>query len=419
LCRIMILENIYNIYDWDERLMRDMFKDYYSPSQDQFEELWNNCIFVFDANALLNLYRYSYKTMEVLIDIIKKLSDRVWIPHQVALEYHANRTKVIYEQSDAYHQVRSVIGKASNELIKQLDDELKKYKKSHPFIELAQITGTIEGTINSINEELEKQERNHPNYIENDSIRDTLEKVFSNKIGSPFSEAELKELYVEGEHRYKQKRPPGYKDAPDKKDKRKYYRGLIIEDQYGDLIVWKQIIDEAVASQKSVVFVTDDVKEDWWQRDHGKITGPRIELLDEFTHLTGQRFHMYESYRFIEFAQNFLKEQVDEAAIHEAQKLKESAEQNYTFIPSHKRKGHRIHSFFRTKTNLDSVNTLTIAKNELLDLMGKYNKKWSSEELQKALRTSENFVKYIMNYLIDDGLVREEIDGDERFFTLN
>ncbi|MFE1630377.1 PIN-like domain-containing protein [Brevibacillus reuszeri] len=307
--------------------MKELFSMYYLPDKKEFDRIWNECVFVFDANVLLNLYRYSIKTTELFIRIIESLEERVWLPHQVALEYHANRTTVIYEQSDAYNSVRNTISNASNDLFKRLDEDLKSYKRRHPVIEVNAITKRIEAFLTSINEELEKQEKGHPNYIHNDSIRASLEKTFLGKIGETYTEEEYKKIFEDGEKRYKQKRPPGYKDAADKKNKQKYYRGLVIEDQYGDLIVWKQIMDKAKNEKKPIIFVTDDAKDDWWQKDHGKTIGPRVELTDEFAHNTSQAFYMYESYRFMEYAQNYLKQKIDKEAIQEVQELKLSMEE--------------------------------------------------------------------------------------------
>lgn len=35
--------------------MKEQFKGYYNLSNSEFEELWDNAIFIFDTNVLLNL----------------------------------------------------------------------------------------------------------------------------------------------------------------------------------------------------------------------------------------------------------------------------------------------------------------------------------------------------------------------------
>ncbi|MFM2060738.1 MAG: hypothetical protein RLZZ507_408 [Cyanobacteriota bacterium] len=38
--------------------MRDLFPGYYQPTEKEFAELWKECIFSFDTNVLLHIYRY-------------------------------------------------------------------------------------------------------------------------------------------------------------------------------------------------------------------------------------------------------------------------------------------------------------------------------------------------------------------------
>jgi len=70
--------------------MKKTFPGYYCLTEEEFSVLWNTCLFVLDANVLLNLYSYSQETSNELIGILKQISDRLWIPHQAALEYQKN-----------------------------------------------------------------------------------------------------------------------------------------------------------------------------------------------------------------------------------------------------------------------------------------------------------------------------------------
>ena len=47
--------------------MRKTFRGFYQPGKKEFQELWNSCLFVLDANVLLNMYRYSEATSDALI----------------------------------------------------------------------------------------------------------------------------------------------------------------------------------------------------------------------------------------------------------------------------------------------------------------------------------------------------------------
>ena len=55
--------------------MRDMFPGYYSPTKDEYEQLWTEGLFVLDTNILLNLYRLPKGAREDLFEILEQLSD--------------------------------------------------------------------------------------------------------------------------------------------------------------------------------------------------------------------------------------------------------------------------------------------------------------------------------------------------------
>jgi hypothetical protein len=60
-------------------------------------------------------------------------------------------------------------------------------------------------------------------------------------------------------------------------------------DKYGDLLIWKQMLKQAKETGKDVVFVSRDVKEDWWELDKDKKpVRPRPELFREFREETGK-----------------------------------------------------------------------------------------------------------------------------------
>ena len=63
--------------------MKDLFPGYYRPSEDEFSDLWKNCVFILDTNVLLNLYRYSEKYRNDFIKVLHKIETRLWILHQV------------------------------------------------------------------------------------------------------------------------------------------------------------------------------------------------------------------------------------------------------------------------------------------------------------------------------------------------
>lgn len=188
--------------------MKKSFPGYYRPTEEEFSELWGTCLFVPDANVLLNLYRYTPETSDEFLSILRQLADRLWIPHQVGLEYQKRRFDVIARQIDAYHQVKERLEEAR----KELEGKLNAFQK-HPFIVPNRILESIGTVFSQIQQELEEYEGQHPDFLDDDSIRDTLTLLLHGKVGPSYPEERLNEIYREGKDRYEAKIPPGYMDS--------------------------------------------------------------------------------------------------------------------------------------------------------------------------------------------------------------
>ena len=61
--------------------MRTTFKAYFPPSVEELKSMWQESVFAFDANVLLNIYRYSDEIREALITALEKLGNRARVPH--------------------------------------------------------------------------------------------------------------------------------------------------------------------------------------------------------------------------------------------------------------------------------------------------------------------------------------------------
>ncbi len=67
--------------------MRNEFPGYYRPSEQEFEDLWEQALIVTDANVLLTLYRLGDTTRERLLEILRKLEQRLFLPYQAGYEF--------------------------------------------------------------------------------------------------------------------------------------------------------------------------------------------------------------------------------------------------------------------------------------------------------------------------------------------
>lgn len=286
--------------------MKKKFPGYYRRDENQLNEMWNNCIFVVDANVLLNLYRYSADTCQKLLDVFKYYHDRLFVPHQAAYEYHKNRLIVISKQMSAYDEVRDVLKKFQRDLVGQLNS----YNR-HPLIEADGICNEVNNLLLRIDNQLINQKEQHPNLFEADYVLKNITEIFEDKVGDPFSADDLHKIYKEGEDRYQKSQPPGYIDAKNKTGNEKF----------GDLILWYQVIEFAKAKGKSIILITDDSKEDWWWKFQGKTVGPRPELIEEIRNKATVDFHMYKPDQFLLHAGQKLRQQVDEVAVEEIREV--------------------------------------------------------------------------------------------------
>jgi hypothetical protein len=283
--------------------MRKTFPGYYRPTEDEFSELWNTCLFVLDANVLLNLYRYSPETSEEFIGILNEMSDRLWVPHQVALEYQRRRLDVIEIQVDAHVEIQN--------LLKKLGDKLPSLRR-----DTDRSLERINSIFTEVEKELNERKREYLDLLNDDCLRDTITSLFEGKVGSPYSTEQLNEIYKKGEVRYEHEIPPGYLDARDKEGMRKY----------GDLVLWFQVIDKAQETKKPIILVTDDRKDDWWLQRKGRLIGPRPELAEEILSQAGVSFYMYRADQFMTYAQKYIERQVKQEAIDEVRDVRQRDE---------------------------------------------------------------------------------------------
>lgn len=99
----------------------------------------------------------------------------------------------------------------------------------------------------------------------------------------------------------------------------------------GDFLVWLQTLREAKQRQRDVLFVTGDVKEDWWRREFGELRGPRPELAQEMRAETGGRLFMLRPESFLVHARRILQVQVDDESVKDVERVTEAENGGWTF----------------------------------------------------------------------------------------
>lgn len=290
------------------------FKGFIGYTEEEFKELWEQATFVVDTNILINFYKYTSKeSTKSLLDILKKLKDsnKLWIPHQVALEYFFNYEDNMFKQNEGY----DLLGKELRKLKEDAEKTLSTVKSKHPYImtdKFQFFIKSMEQSNQKLQEQLEKEIQNLPDSkITQKDILDLLDGI----VGEPYSQKKIDEIEKEGKERYLHNVPPGFEDK-DKKDKQGYrtYGDFRYQRLYGDLIVWFQIMDRAKNEENPapIILITEDRKEDWWEKDKGQIKRPHPQLIQEFLNRTQQKFYMYRTDSFVRSAIEYLGVDVSE-----------------------------------------------------------------------------------------------------------
>ena len=291
--------------------MKDSFPEYYASSEEELAEIWRECLFVFDANVLLNLYRYSADTRAHLLEVLGKLESRLWVPHQAALEYQKQRLNVIVDQIDAWQRFRRSLEDQKTELRKTTADQ----RVPHHIRESQDMIEALQVSIDDIIDKTIPRSEDCEQLLKEDGIRAQIDTLFHGKVGKPFPRERIDEIEEQGKVRYAKRKPPGYKDQ----DKR---GGNI----YGDLIIWFQMMEKAKEVSRPILFTTDDSKEDWWIKPRQDPLGPRPELVHEMRASANVPFHMYLSDAFLSRAEVYLKMQIEEAVLSEVRETRRLAE---------------------------------------------------------------------------------------------
>ncbi|MDP4490138.1 PIN-like domain-containing protein [Pseudoalteromonas piscicida] len=314
--------------------MKDIFAGFYQPSDDELHLTWNKCTFVFDSNVLLSLYRRPQTEQTEILNAIESVSERVWISYQAALDYQRNLPIVKIIEEKKYLQAIDEIRKLKAKL-KQITLPFSSYSSASPIATSLNVGNRSDAFFDDLTKEIEALTPLALNDLDNSSLTERIDKLFKGKVGSPpQSQDELNKSYELANTRYKNRMPPGYLDTT-KKATSYSYGGLVYNPIYSDYISWEQIVQYAkIENKEHIIFVTDDVKSDWWHISNGKRVGPRPELVDEIgvkADVSG--FHMYDSEQFIESISNYMDSPLSKSLV---KKLKlEKAE---LFLNVHKEK---------------------------------------------------------------------------------
>lgn len=243
-------------------------------------------VVVLDTCVLLRVYGYSPEFSQFALACLREVSDHVVLPATVDLEYGRQHKKEFAKMerrvASAGDIVRSQVESARRKVLAACDQLVR---LQYPEVDV--LRGGLEDALDEALRTVEQFYADRPAldltsraWGGKDHLLGFVEGLRRN--GQVLPAASQEDIYRwcdEGKARYGKKDPvpPGFKDAKNKDGVRKY----------SDLIIWKEVLHYAKDNRRNVVFVTDDMKADWWESDgSGGITF-HSELVKEFGR-TGQ-----------------------------------------------------------------------------------------------------------------------------------
>lgn len=266
------------------------FISHWRTPKGHLQSALESSLVVLDSSVLLDLYRVTPTARVEMIRSLNTVKDRIWIPHQVALEFHRNRIDAAQDQLDFYNETCKSLESAKSQALQKLNefanrcalgvsekDALKKPMEEAFGVAIKGVRsheGKFDLTIGRV--------------LNEDPVLEALASLFDGRVGPAMSEQDLEAAEAEANRRKVEQIPPGYKDGRKRKN------------AAGDYIVWEQTLLEAESRKVPVVIVSNDDKEDWVTKRSDFSMGPREELVREMKQRAGVAFRLVNFSSFLE-----------------------------------------------------------------------------------------------------------------------
>ncbi|WP_327073829.1 PIN domain-containing protein [Kitasatospora purpeofusca] len=288
------------------------FDAYRTPVNADYASVLTKGLVAFDANVLLNLYRYTQNARSDLLRALEALDSSLFVPHQVLVEFWRNRETTLRESGStgakAVEEMNGHLTAATQTLRTWANRVALEETKFEGLKD--QLAGTFEQVRQKIDGIGEGEWKDITHDTSTDPVVVKLEAIFSGRVGPALDAEDYEAALKEGMRRVENKVPPGYMD------RKKEGSGPA-----GDYLVWEQILKEAGPRACDVLFVTADAKEDWWRKEHGYNRGPRPELTDELSGRGGGRLLLLTPKRFLEIAAPIFEFSVSEGSVQDIERV--------------------------------------------------------------------------------------------------
>jgi len=279
--------------------MRAAFPEWYPLDADAVEQVIARGTIALDANVLLQLYRLGNDERAAVLKVFRhrNVRSRLWVPYQAALEYQRNRLTVARGQGKAYEAVSKQVTSSANALDEAIGQNIKDKEVRQ---QMKDAVAAALGPVSQLVERLRSEHVVDYNEIRKaDPIRTEIDTLLRDpeQVGPKPSTEELTKRIAESKARYTQEIPPGYSDATGPNAKK---------NPEGDYLIWAEILSHVKASDRPLIFVTNDTKEDWYELDDKNAIAPRTELKLEIADTTPHHYHQETLEGFLRLIKQYL-----------------------------------------------------------------------------------------------------------------
>ena len=84
------------------------------------EKFFRVGLIVLDANVLLDLYRITPDARDQVLETLRSVVERLWVPYQAALEFSRNRKEVVKDRISSLQRTRRLLRAATADAVDAL-----------------------------------------------------------------------------------------------------------------------------------------------------------------------------------------------------------------------------------------------------------------------------------------------------------
>ncbi|MFF3842270.1 PIN-like domain-containing protein [Streptomyces sp. NPDC001930] len=308
-------------------------------------EFFTSAIVVLDTNVLLNLYEFTALARSQVATALEKVAPRLWMPHQVGLEFVSGRHRVINSRTQALTEASATVNKKFGEARsaiaaarRHVQNMLTRYGNDPGALaELDELLG--DAAVSTAQREwsdalltrikaLKNDQDIMPSSVDGaDPVIDLVASLYGDRIGAQPSD-EVTRMRTEHAltHRFPNRIPPGFADS----NKNTPMASA------GDYLLWEEILDHVrtLPDPRRVLLVSADTKDDWYQPpEHGRRERPWPLLVNEMRRSAGASLRIETPQDFFEGISRFLDveiavattEEIARAAVQPVTELEEPA----------------------------------------------------------------------------------------------